>query len=257
MAKVELKLLFETSQWSGWATFLLGAFIFIPDWQSRLSFWLDTLRQVSGSADMVAEILFGPYVGMALIFVGLAWIMIVAFQTEHARARQWMPLAGWTIFVVFVIVLSSLALFMEFFNSSNIPVAMKYFAEKSDIRHISNQKKDLLKSNLLKIKDQIPTLSMIAERDTETLQYALDVLDVLKMGGIKVEYGGKEEIRPAPEDLYDTSLRGIMIGVKFTDAPTRPAILLMRIFTDAGLEPNYIAVEVSRPEDILLIIGPK
>lgn len=184
--------LFNTYKWPSWAALLITAFCLIPDWESRFVFWTDMLRKVGGHAEMVAGIL--PYIPGALGIFGIVYLVISVVQEESGRARPWMPLAGWTVISVFVIVFGSLALFVDFVQSSNIPAAMAYLAEKGSVRKLSEQQSSRLKEEVQKIKDKIPELNMIAERSVENLQYASELFDVLKSVGVKFMTSGKEQV---------------------------------------------------------------
>lgn len=243
---------FKTNTWAGWAAFLVAM---IPDWQGRLSYWTDFLHKVGGGAEMLVGVL--AYVQPALALGGLAYIFAIVLLEEYRRARPWMPLAAWTVLAVLFVIYSSLALFVIFIKSSRIPEAMAYFAEKAEVRGLSEQQRDRLKANLEKIKGDLPEFPLLAARDSETLQYASEMLPVLKAAGLKVKSGGKEQDRPEPQDLFHTAARGIMIGVQFADAPTRPAVLLRQAFSNAGFGAYYITVTQASADTLIVVVGPK
>lgn len=197
------------------------------------------------------------YVQPALAFGGLAYIVTIVLLEEHRRARPWMPLAAWTVLAVLFVIYPSLALFVIFIKSSRIPEAMAYFAEKAEVRGLSEQQRDRLKADLEKIKGGFPEFPLSAARDAESLQYASEILLVLKAAGLKIKFGGKEQDRPEPQDLFHTAQRGIMIGVQFADAPTRPAVLLRQAFSNAGFGADYITVTQAPADTLIMVIGPK
>lgn len=251
----EFATIFSTYKWPGWGAILLAAFLYIPDWQGRAVFWIDTLRAVGGTAEKLAGFL--PYAPSILVIFGGTYVIISTLQEELGRARQWLPLAGWTVLLVFVTVFSSLALFVNFVTTSNIPAAMEYFAEKSADRYMTIEQAENLKAELQKVKADIPEFSIAAQRDTETLQYARLLLKVLKEGGLKIKIGGQEQDVPEARDFYSTSQRGIMIGTKYSDAPTRSAILLKQIFERNGLKPTYVTLSTDRADALMILVGPK
>ena len=246
---------FGTYRWPGWLAILLAGFSLIPDWESRFVFWADALRNVGGTAARVAAML--PYITPALLAFGGLYLMISTIQEEYGRARQWLPLAGWTVLLVSVALFSSLALFENFVTTSKIPAAMDYLAEKGRIRRLSSEQTNGLQTQVQKIKDQISEFSFLSERDTETLQFASSIFDVLKASGLKMTYGGREQTRPEAVDLYNTNLRGVMIGVQFPDAPPRPAVLFKQAFKEASIQASYLAVTDAKPNDVMILIGGK
>ena len=68
---------------------------------------------------------------------------------------------------------------------------------------------------------------------------------------------GQDQEKPEPRDFYSTSQRGIMIGTRYKDAPSRPAILLYRAFEKVGLEPRYVDVTGAQSDYIVIAVGPK
>jgi len=247
-----LKFYLRSHTWAGWFVLVYAV---IPDTQSRLMSWAGYLDNIGGHAAMLGRML--EYAPPVLAGVGASYILGIAYLVEVRRARRWMPLAAWTVVIVIAVMFSALALFVDFVQSSNIPAAMAYLAERGSVRTLSEQQSSRLKEEVQKIKDQIPELNMIAERSAENLQYATELLSALKDSGLKFSLSGKEQRQPSPQDFYQTSLRDIMIGTKYSDAPTRPAILLRQAFLNAGLKANYVGLSGAAPDDILLLIGPK
>lgn len=243
---------FRNRTWAGWLLFIIA---FFPDWQGRIVGWAGYLDQIGGHAAMLGNAL--KYAPPVLAIAGACYIIVIAYLIEERRARQWMSLAAWTVVIVSAVVFGSLALFIDFVQSSNIPAAMEYFAEKGSVRTLTDQQLSHLKEETQKVRDQVPVLRMIAERGPENLQYASELLNALKDGGLKFMTSGEDQKKPFPEDFYHTSQRGIMVGTKYPDAPTRPAILLRQAFVNAGLDAKYIGVAGSAPDDILLLIGPR
>jgi hypothetical protein len=253
----EIRFLFETNKWPGWATVLLAFVIFIPDWQGRLSFWLDALSKVGGAAAVMVDILSSRYIPMGLFTFGSLYIVAVVLQEESDRARQWMPLAGWTVILVFGTIFSALALFLVFVSTSNIPSAMEYLANAGVERRVTGQQAERLKDELQKVSNQIPIFALIAARNEESLQFATDLLNVMKSSGLKIANRDGGQQSPEPVDLFSTSHRGILIGVEFADAPPRSAILLSQALKKVNLESSYIPVANAAPASLLVIVGPK
>jgi hypothetical protein len=71
-----LAILFTPASWPGWASVMLGAFNYIPDWKSRWDFWSALVASYTG-IPVIADWLQSPYLGLALIVCGLVYLVAV------------------------------------------------------------------------------------------------------------------------------------------------------------------------------------
>ncbi len=204
---------------------------------------------------MLVDVL--PFVGFASAVAGVAYIICVVWQEDIATARPWMALAGWTLFMGFIMTFGALALFADFVVSSKIPLAVRYLEMQRSQRFVSSHQLSQLKASIEAIKNDIPAFSMLAGREPETLQYAADLLDSFKADGLKVMLNGKEQDSPEPTDIYSPTWRGIMIVVKYRDAPTRPAVLLSKALNSAEIPTSYISSPESENDTLEVIVGLK
>ena len=134
---------FKVRTWAGWIAFIYAV---IPDTQSHITAWAGYLELIGGHAAMLSSVL--EYARPVPAMLGIFYIVIISYLVEIRKARQWMPLAAWTVLIVFAIAFGSLTLFVDFVQSINIPGAMAYFAEKGSVRTLSEQQSSQLKKEI-------------------------------------------------------------------------------------------------------------
>jgi hypothetical protein len=246
-----LGLLFRTNKWPGWALVLFSIFTLVPDWQGRLMFWIGALHTVGGIAAMLVDAI--PLIGFLAGVAGVLYITAVVWQENITPAAAWVPLAGWTLFIFFLLTFGSLSLFAGFVVSSKIPEAVQFVERQSEPRYITAEQKGKLKDVLGNIKENIPPFKVISGRDPENLQYAGMLITALKQAGLKIIKDGREQNTPEAVDIYDTRWVGVLVITKYREAPSRPAVLLHDAFNSAGIKAIYLS-ENDGPDDTLLVM---
>ena len=247
--------MFRTNKWPGWAFLLFSVFTLVPDWQSRLSFWISALHEVGGLAMIVVNAI--PFVGFVSAGAGFLYIAAVVWQEDIGQARAWLPLASWTLFFVFMMTYGSLALFASFVVSSKIPETMRFVEQQREQRYLTAKQLDKLKENIAPIKDNIPPFTVMAGRDPEILQYAHILIDGLKASGLKIMKDNKDQEFPEATDLQSTTWRNIILVVKYREAPIRPAVLLSKALNFADIKTMYVSEPDGDDNALLLIVGLK
>lgn len=108
----ELKRLATTQvKLPGWLAILLGAFSYIPDWKSRVDFWLDNAKTAAPMLRVAAELMASPYFGLGLIVFGLAYLAFVGPPKLSVPTPRWIPVAA-GFFVAIVIAAFAVVLFV-------------------------------------------------------------------------------------------------------------------------------------------------
>ena len=80
----------------GWAMFLLGVLIDIPDWKSRFDFWIAVTPDMYWVFKMVSSI--APYLSPLLIVIGFAYILFVGEPEKGVTRHPALPYVGWGFF---------------------------------------------------------------------------------------------------------------------------------------------------------------
>jgi hypothetical protein len=86
-------------KWPGWGFIILGTITWVPDWKSRLDFWLDIARSTSGGLiAMGARIFASPFFSPTLIVIGLVYLGLVGEPRRGVQRHPWWPYVGWIAF---------------------------------------------------------------------------------------------------------------------------------------------------------------
>lgn len=86
-------------KWPGWSFIILGIITWIPDWKSRIDFWVEIARSSGGGViAMGATVLASPFFSPALIVVGLGYLALVGEPRKGVQRHPWWPYIGWIAF---------------------------------------------------------------------------------------------------------------------------------------------------------------
>lgn len=81
----------------GWAAVLFVAFQLIPDWKSRLDFWLDVAKGTGGYLAMAATVVASPFFMPCFFAAGLAWIALAGEAPRGVQRHHWLRYIGWSV----------------------------------------------------------------------------------------------------------------------------------------------------------------
>lgn len=73
----------------------------IPDWDSRVRYWIGAAEKAGGVVGAAAAIVEAPGVQLAMTIGALAWLILVGEPEKHVRRDHRWRYVGWTIVVVF------------------------------------------------------------------------------------------------------------------------------------------------------------
>lgn len=98
---LHLKLIFtQPVKLPGWAVIAVAVIEFVPDWKSRIDFWLDVAKTTGGYLAMAATVVASPYFSPSLIAAGLAWIVFVGESPVGVQRHYWLRYVGWIAFTI-------------------------------------------------------------------------------------------------------------------------------------------------------------
>jgi hypothetical protein len=78
----------------GWAALLLGIVTGIPDWKSRLDFWINAAATAGGTLSTIATIITSPYFPPGLAIAGFAYLLLVGESQIAVLRNPWWPYVG-------------------------------------------------------------------------------------------------------------------------------------------------------------------
>jgi hypothetical protein len=81
----------------GWAVILYVAIQAIPDWKSRLEFWLGVAKSTGGYLAIAATVIASPYFTPSLLAAGLAWVVFAGEAPRGVQRHHWLRYIGWSV----------------------------------------------------------------------------------------------------------------------------------------------------------------
>lgn len=84
----------------GWLLVLWVASQEIPDWKSRIDFWVGVAADAGGYLAVPAAAIASPYFTPTLLVAGLAWILLAGEPAKGVQRHHWLRYVGWSIFTL-------------------------------------------------------------------------------------------------------------------------------------------------------------
>jgi hypothetical protein len=174
-------------KWPGWSFIILGILTWIPDWKSRLDFWVDIAHSSgTGLIGMGATIIASPYFSPALIAIGLGYLALVGEPKRGVQRHPWWPYIGWIAFVLcatamFVTtVVGYVQLSIQRQVGFQIDVLQKRVLGSQIFWHLPEYNKTLLGAALDKIdeKDRFDVPFKCLSSNSSSISYMTDIYEV-------------------------------------------------------------------------------
>jgi hypothetical protein len=264
--------LFTRPKLPAWAIILLQLIQWVPDWKSRIEFWLDTARSMGGYVGTAATLVASPYFNAGLLVFAVAWLF---FFGEPARGVQRDPrwrYVGWSIFAISLIAIGVTAGYgaIEIYIREQIASRQSTILHDGTSRYAPPQPVDpgfsfqrrlspdqfrALVQQAAKLKSDFPSLLIaIPPGDNEAWVLAKDFHDALVRGGVLA--GDNQNMMPqGPEET------GVMIAVPIPHDPPAGAQRLREALEIIGIVPHFVenklAAQSSPANQVILFIGPK
>ena len=83
-----------------WAFILLAIIQWVPDWKSRIEFWLDAARSMGGFMGVLATAIASPYFSAGLSVFGVAWLIFIGEPPRGVQRDPRWRFVGWSVFAV-------------------------------------------------------------------------------------------------------------------------------------------------------------
>jgi len=150
--------LFTRAKFPAWAVILWEAFQGIPDWKSRVDFWVDVAKGTGGFWGGVATVISLPYFNLTLTAAALVWLGIAGEPKKGVQRHPWLPYLGWAVFGIVLSAIGSAVItgYFEFKIKSEVSSRdtelQKQYAARPVYWHLTDAQRTALGFEL----DQIP-----------------------------------------------------------------------------------------------------
>jgi hypothetical protein len=150
--------LFTRAKLPAWAVILWEALQVIPDWKSRVDFWIDVAKGTSGFWSGVANVISLPYFNFALTATALIWLGLAGEPKKFVQRHPWLPYLGWAVFgIALAAVVSTIgAGYFEFRIKQEVGKRDNEIQQQSAVRPVYWHMTDTQKTALSFALDQVP-----------------------------------------------------------------------------------------------------
>jgi len=249
-------------KWPGWSFIILGILTWIPDWKSRLDFWIDIAHSSgNGLIAMGATIIASPFLSPTLIAIGLGYLALVGEPRRGVQRHPWWPYVGWIAFgfcatAIFVTtVVGYVQLSIQRQVGLQIDILQKQALGSPIFWHLPEYNKTLLGAELNKIeeKDRFAISAKCVHSSASSETYLED------LGGVFVAHGWKlvgncvfANVRADLLGVY-ISISKEWKGAKTEELPPNVR-KLGELLYGAGI-PIKLAMDEMPKDDFFLVVG--
>jgi hypothetical protein len=252
----------------GWAAVLLVIIQVVPDWKSRLDFWLDVAKGTGGYLATAANVIASPYFTPSMLTAGLAWLAFAGESPTGVQRHHWLRYVGWSIFLICLTVMAvtigygALTIYVKQQVSIADTNLQKQYAARPIYWHLTDAQRTELGIAI----DQIPEDHRF-KIDIQCLPDAGSRTYVEDLGKVFVEHEWKNingnclfsNVRPDLTGLYiglSNALWEKMLGKSYLDWPDKNLITLAQLLQTANIEFQWSHFDDGTKEDhFYLVVG--
>jgi hypothetical protein len=251
----------------GWATIFLFFIIQIPDWKSRIDFWLDVAKSSGGYFAMIATVIASPYFSPAMAVTGLLWIAFVGEPDKGVQRHHWLRYLGWAVFSICLTVLiltvgygAFQVLVHEQVNNADMQLQRQYGAHPS-YWHLTQFQKEALANAAKNVpeKDRF-VLQILCLPDAGSRTYMSDIGEIFIAANWKITPNCLfNNVRPDLTGAYIGVSKSLAEKVKAGKADKeieKHMSLLATLFNEAKVPGSWSMYDDGTKQDnFYLIIG--
>jgi hypothetical protein len=228
----------------------------VPDWKSRLDFWLDAAQKAGGYSGQAAAVISSPYFSLGVAGIGILWLAFAGEPTRGVlRDPRWRFL-GWSIVATLAIVVSLTVGYGYFeIRVQEVAAGRPRFPD----RHLTDQQKNDLQIEISKLKQEIGDKKIhvgAINGDREGMHYASEFIAIFADLGVLDEGMHPKHSRgmrfAQPLNSNDPTMHGILIAVPEKEKPSADAQSLYSALWRSGFTPTF--VEMDNSSDQLWIV---
>jgi hypothetical protein len=243
---------FAENKWPGLVAILYGAFNWIPDFQSRVQFWLGAAKMLGGKTEIIATVFASPLFGLCLVVAGFAYVLSVGEKRVLARSPIW-PILGWLACGTVVLGFSAMLL-------------VGYVVTQLGPRHLTNEQKSSFKHVFSAGTDLSPVIWIVSypecfECRAYVWEFAVTINEIPKLKQ-KVGVFPFSQVPNAPQ--LSTDWRGVIVGAHDPKHLTDYQATLVKALHAAGIEFSFadFRITASQPngtslDALVLMVAPR
>ncbi len=233
--KSVIRFLFSRVKWPGLVPLILAIVINVPDWQSRIQFWLKAAKMMGGSVAFAATIVGSWWFTLSLVVGGVGYLALVGEPRKYVQRHPAWPILGWIVFGGIALIVWSVLL------------AGYVFVQV----HLDSQRfltQEQVTAMLPVLKGRPCKVDMVWSKNHESAFYAAQFMQLFRESQWQILF--REEVPPQTDPLNEPV--GLHVGGK--DAACSQ--VLKDALTKAGLLWGITQSSVS-PNAAILIVGEK
>jgi len=252
-----------------WVFILYAVFREIPDFDSRIRFWLETTRYMGGYLGTMAAVLASPYFAPGLAGVAVLYLLFVGEPKKGVQRHVFWPYAAWIVLALCVSVLAITAGWgaIEIYvrqEGNKIALGIPRGAPgepaprsqvplyDNDFWGLTTDQLKILLIELPKLKPYVKTIwPSSASTDNQAQAFIGPLQQILDRGGFS--FG------TITESPRDPSEEGLMLAVPDPNSLSFGAQKVREAFEVANilLRPIAIPESLKQDRDFIIFIGPR
>jgi hypothetical protein len=245
----------------GWAAAILAVIVSVPDWHSRIEFWLAVAKNMGGYFGMIAAAIASPFFSPALFIGGLLWVLLVGEPARGVQRRHWLRYVGWSVFLICFTAIIVTAGYgaVEIYIEQEVGKRDHDIQQQAAVRPIFWHMTDLEKTSLAIELDKVPDNERF-ELKIKCLPDAGSRAFVEEIGKVFIDHHWKisanclfSNVRPDLVGLY-VSIPKNLAGKKMDELPPNLATLL-KILSAAEIPGKGVAVDELKDDEFYLVVG--
>lgn len=240
-----------------WLVLLLLAIREIPDWKSRIDFWIEVAHQMGGVMGGIAGAMASPLFTPILASLAVLYLIFVGEPKKGMQRHPWWPLIGWIVFAVCFATIAIPADYgaLQIVLNAQVNSRISDFQKKAapTFWRLTDGQKQLLAAGLSSVPEkdrfQIPIMVLIGSNQSQA--YGNDLIGVFVHNNWKASGSMDASLRP--------DLLGLWVAISpevKSEADASPKTKkLMEILTAAQIQ-FKIAAKDGAPKDYVgLAVG--
>jgi hypothetical protein len=252
----------------GWAAIIVVVVQVVPDWKSRIDFWLSVAKSAGGYLAVAAAVVASPYFTPSLLAGGLAWVLFAGEAPRGVQRHHWLRYVGWSVFLVCVTLIvitagyGALTFYVkEQVSQRDIDLQKKY-ASGPIFWHLTDAEKLAFKNELSKVPEKERfQVQIICLPDAGSRAFVEDIAQVFNDAGWP-KVGANclfNKLKPDVLGLYVAATPTFiekLTAIKNMDDWPHDIRTLVKVLTDAKIPAQWANYDDDTKQDhFFLLVG--
>jgi len=219
-----LQVLLAPDKIPGWLGVFLGILFAVSNWKGAFETLIATVSVAGWVPVAMIETFSSPIMSILLVFWGSFYLWVKSSAQMTPSDQRFFQFMGWLIPLMFIIPLSSVALFGYMISTSRIPELVRFVDQQNYERHLDKKGYKEAYAILRAAAKDMPETEIYTVRSPEASQYSVEIVELLKDAGVRLS--NNIGSHPPIQDASSPHQTGVAIFAKDNFAAHNAAISL-------------------------------